>query len=462
VGTADRPSASTSRPLFGTDGVRGVANVDPVTAETTLRLGRALVQLCAARGAPRLQLLVGTDTRLSGDMLEAALTAGICSAGGDVLVAGTVPTPAVGFLTSSLQAAAGVVISASHNAFEDNGIKVFGPDGFKLPDTETHELERLIGEAEGEPSGPTGGEVGRVRLVPASAQRYVARLCRVLPRPRPFEGMKMVIDCAHGAAYRIGPELFTALGAQVVAIGVQPDGMNINRDSGAVHPQRLQERVVTERAHLGLALDGDADRAIFVDQLGELVDGDEVLAMIAAEMLARGTLRQATVVATVMSNLGLEVALRTRGARLLRTPVGDRFVVEEMRRHEYNLGGEQSGHLVFLDHSTTGDGLLAGLHVADLMVRQQQPLSELKRIMSKYPQVMRSIRVTTRQAIESVPAVQQTIASVQAALSDRGRVLVRYSGTEPLIRVMVEGEDGGRVTAYADEIAAVIAAQMGA
>ena len=449
-----------TRKLFGTDGVRGVANVEPITCETVLRLGRAVAHYCQRAGTPRPRIVVGRDTRVSGDMLERALTAGICSAGGDARLAGILPTPAVAYLTRTLQASAGAVVSASHNPFQDNGIKFFDASGFKLPDDAEQDIERWVldGGAPGLAAPPEA--LGTARGIDAAAARYIDFLKTLLPDGLMLTGMRVVIDCAHGAAYRVGPELFRLLGADVVSIGVAPDGVNINRDAGATHPQQLQEMVRSERAQLGVALDGDADRLIVVDEHGEVVDGDEVLAIAAVDMLARGTLKQATVVATVMSNLGLEVALREHGARLVRVQVGDRYVVGEMRRHGYNLGGEQSGHLVFLDHSTTGDGLLAALQVVRLMVERQRPLSELKRAMTRFPQVLLNVPVNARRDLDAVEPVRQTVARIRAALDDRGRVLVRYSGTEPLVRVMVEGEDGDTVRAYAEEIAAVIRGEL--
>ncbi|MFI5397208.1 MAG: phosphoglucosamine mutase [Candidatus Binatia bacterium] len=457
--TEPAPAAPT-RKLFGTDGVRGVANVEPVTAETTLRLGRAVAHFCRKDVTGRQRIVVGKDTRWSGDMLENALAAGICSLGVDVLLTGPVPTPAVAFLTRSTQAAAGAVISASHNPFQDNGIKFFAASGFKLPDEVEEGIEQLVFDDAADRLHPTGNEIGKVSHINDAGDRYRNFLKGFLPARLSLAGLKIVIDCAHGAAYRVGPELFRELGAEVVAIGVNPDGVNINQHCGAVHPERLQEAVIAERAHLGIALDGDADRGIFVDEAGAVVDGDEVLAMAATEMLARGTLKHATVVATVMSNIGLEVALRERGVRLVRVKVGDRYVVEEMRRHDYNLGGEQSGHLVFIDHSTTGDGLMSALTVARLLVERQRPLSELKRVMMKFPQVLLNVPVVRRGELETLPNVQRTLDKVAAELGDRGRVVVRYSGTEPLVRIMVEGEQQLQVQAYAHEIAAAIRSEL--
>lgn len=450
---------STARKLFGTDGIRGVANIEPITAETALRLGRALTRYCRGRSVERPRIVVGRDTRRSGDMLERALTAGICSAGGEPLLAGVLPTPAVAYLTRSLKADAGAVVSASHNPFQDNGLKFFDAMGFKLADEAERDIERWVLHGDASDLRVPAAALGRAQAVDDAGRRYLEFLKNLLPRHVALKGMRVVIDCAHGAACGVGPELFRQLGADVVAIGVTPDGTNINRDAGATHPELLQNTVRAQHAHLGVALDGDADRLIVADEQGEVVDGDEVLAMVAIDMLARGTLKQGTVVATVMSNLGLELALRERGARLVRVQVGDRYVVEEMRRHGYNLGGEQSGHLVLLDHSTTGDGLLAALAVVRLLIEQQQPLSVLKRAMTHLPQMLLNVPVKVRRDLDDIVALQQAVAHVRAALNERGRVLVRYSGTEPVVRVMVEGEDEETVRAYAEEIAAVIRAE---
>jgi phosphoglucosamine mutase len=451
--------ATAARGLFGTDGIRGLANAEPVTCETALRLGRALAGWSAPRaGAPR-RIVVGRDTRRSGDMLESAVCAGICSGGADALRVGVLPTPAVALLTRQLQAAAGVVISASHNPFADNGLKVFDPTGFKLPDEAEHRIEEAMCRDGG--ARPTAAGVGVSAEVPDAAARYVEFLTSTLPAGVNLKGLRVVIDCAHGAGFRVGPQALAACGAAVTAIGASPDGMNINHDRGALHPQGLQARVLAEGAALGLALDGDGDRLLCVDERGDLVDGDQLLAMAADEMLARGTLRQHTVVATVMSNLGLERALSERGARLVRVQVGDRYVAEEMRRHGYNLGGEQSGHLLFLDHSTTGDGLVAGLIVAGLMVQRRRPLSELARVMVKFPQVALTVRGVEHRDLEAVAPVRQAVERIRAALAGCGRVVVRCSGTEPVVRVMVEGEEPDRVRAYAEEIAAAIRAHAG-
>jgi len=449
------------RKLFGTDGVRGIANVEPMSAQTALRLGRAAAWLCRRQVVERQRVVIGKDTRWSGDMLESALAAGICAAGVDAILAGILPTPAIAFLTRSTGAGAGAVISASHNPFRDNGIKFFARSGFKLADEVEEEIEGLARGGDAADADPTGGDIGRISWLEDAGTRYKAFLKACVPKHRSLAGLKIVLDCAHGAAYRVGPELCRELGASVTVIGANPDGMNINAQCGAMHPEGLQQAVRAAGAQLGVALDGDGDRAIFVDETGTVVDGDEVLAMVAAEMLARGTLKHATVVTTIMSNIGLEVALRERGVRLVRVKVGDRYVVEEMLRGGYNLGGEQSGHLVFLDHATTGDGLVAALTVAGMMLEQQRPLSALKQGMTKFPQVLLNVPVARRAELDSLTKVRQIIDRVRAELADRGRVVVRYSGTEPLVRVMVEGEHAARAQTYAEDIAAALREELG-
>jgi phosphoglucosamine mutase len=452
---------ATARKLFGTDGVRGAANLEPMTVETAVRLGRAAAWLCLRSGTGRRRIVIGRDTRWSGDMLEAALAAGVCSAGGDAALAGILPTPAVAFLTGNTGAAAGAVISASHNPFADNGIKFFAATGLKLPDAVEEEIEQLVRSGPAGGAQPTGNDIGRVSVIEDAARRYKESLKARFLVHSPLVGMKVVVDCAHGAAFRVGPEVLRELGADVVAMGVCPDGTNINSRCGAVYPEGLQQAVRAEEAQLGVALDGDADRAIFVDEMGAVVDGDEVLAMVAAEMLERGTLKHATVVATIMSNIGLEMALRERGAHLVRVQVGDRYVVEEMLRGGYNLGGEQSGHLVLFDRSTTGDGLVAALAVAAMMRDCGRPLSELKRVMTRFPQVLLNVPLARRVQLDGTTKVGKMIDRVRAELGDRGRVVVRESGTEPLVRVMVEGENRDRVETYAEDIAAAIRAELG-
>jgi phosphoglucosamine mutase len=427
------------RRLFGTDGVRGTANVDPMTSEMALRLGRALAHV-SKRSPHRHRILIGKDTRLSGYMLETAMASGICSMGVDVLLVGPLPTPGIAFLTRSLRADAGVVISASHNPFQDNGIKLFSPTGFKLPDELEAEIERLVLSDSIDALRPTRTEIGKAFRIDDAVGRYNVFVKSTFPRHLTLDGLTVAVDCGHGAAYRVAPEVLEELGARVVARGVDPDGENINREAGALHPEHLQEAVRAAGAHVGVALDGDADRAILVDEQGALVDGDEVMALLATELHQRGELKQNTLVATVMSNLGLHIAMRERQIQVATTPVGDRYVVEEMQRGGYNLGGEQSGHIVFLDHNTTGDGLITALAVLALVAERGRPLSELRRVMRRFPQVLENLRVRSKPDVETLPAVAAAIRQAERALGDRGRVLVRYSGTEPLLRVMIEGE----------------------
>jgi phosphoglucosamine mutase len=448
--------------LFGTDGIRGVANVHPMTPELALALGRA-VTFVAGRGkghAPR--VLIGKDTRLSGYMLETAIAAGVTSMGGRVLLCGPVPTPAVAHLTVSMRADAGIVISASHNPYDDNGIKIFGGDGFKLPDAVEDEIEAIIREPERLGERRTGPAIGRAVKLEDSRGRYVAFVKNTFPRDLTLDGLRVVVDAAHGAAYVVAPLVFSELGARVHALGVRPNGTNINRECGALHPDHARAEVVRRGAQIGIALDGDADRVIVIDEKGQIVDGDAVMAMCATRMKRDGELRRDTVVGTVMSNLGLERALDAQGIALVRTPVGDRYVVEAMRKGGFNLGGEQSGHLVFLDHSSTGDGLIGALQVLALMIRTGKPLSELaQEAMERVPQVLESVTLAARRPLEDMAALQKLIAQVKTALGKEGRVLVRWSGTEPKLRVMVEGPDEARIGTIARDLVAAARKDVG-
>jgi phosphoglucosamine mutase len=447
------------RRYFGTDGIRGRANDDPMTVETALRLGRAVATLYSKPGH-RTRILVGKDTRLSGYMLEPALVAGIISTGADVIATGPLPTPGIAFLTTSMRCDAGIVISASHNPFEDNGLKVFGSDGFKLPDEKEYELESTMDN----PSRcklAHGNDLGRARRIEDANGRYVTHL-KTLVRPEvDLEGVKMVVDCANGAAYKAAPLLFTELGANVVSIGVTPDGTNINRDCGSMHPKHVAERVLATGAQLGIALDGDADRLILIDEKGQEVDGDAVLAMCALEMKSRDRLAHNTVVATIMSNVGLQRALSSAGIRLERTSVGDRYVVQRMREGGFTFGGEQSGHLIFLDHATTGDGLVAALQVLNVMLSQGRPLSELAAVMQRSPQLLRSYRVRSRPPLDTLPTLSQRTREAERQLGDDGRVVLRYSGTEPKVRIMVEGPDEAIIADIVDRLAEALAADVG-
>jgi phosphoglucosamine mutase len=441
------------RNLFGTDGVRGVANEPPMTPELALKLGRAVAYVAGRdrKHAPR--IVVGKDTRLSGYMIETALASGICSMGGRVLLCGPVPTPAVAHLTVSMRADAGIVISASHNPFADNGIKVFGADGFKLPDAAEAEIETLL-EEDALPVRKTGKSVGSAERLEDARGRYVAFAKATFPRDLSLDGVPVVIDAAHGAAYRVAPAVLSELGALVTALGVRPNGININRGVGALHPEKACAEVVKRGAAIGICLDGDADRVIVIDEKGKVVDGDAVMAMCAARMVRDGELRKATVVATVMSNLGLERALKGLGARLVRTPVGDRYVVEAMRQGGFNLGGEQSGHLVFLDHASTGDGIIGALQVLALMMRTEKPLSELAtKALERVPQVLENVTLTARRPLQEMEQLQKAQHKVEKTLGNDGRVLVRWSGTEPKLRIMVEGPDAAKIKSYAKELA---------
>lgn len=447
------------RKLFGTDGVRGVANLEPMTSETAMKLGRAAAYLFRRR-AGRHQLVIGKDTRLSGYMLESALTSGICSMGVDVLLVGPMPTPAIAFLTRSLRADAGVVISASHNPYQDNGIKFFSSDGFKLPDELEARMEALITSDEIEHLRPTADEVGKAFRIDDAEGRYIEFVKRSLPREMDFQGLKVVVDCANGAAYKVSPKVLRELGATVWVISDKPDGTNINAGCGAVHPERLRETVRAKHAHIGIAHDGDADRTVFVCEQGHVVDGDHAMAALALDLHERGQLKRQTLVGTVMSNFGLEKAMAKAGITLVRTSVGDRYLLEHMIAEGYNFGGEQSGHLIFLDHNTTGDGLISALQVLSLMKRSGRSLSELARSMTAVPQVLVSVHVKAKPDLAGLPEVQRAILEGEARMNGTGRVLVRYSGTEPLVRIMVEGEQESLIRDVANDLAAALRARL--
>ena len=442
----------TARKLFGTDGIRGRANVAPMTPELVLRLGRA-VALVARRGKSRPpRIVIGKDTRLSGYMLETAMASGICAMGGHVLLSGPIPTPAVANLTQSMRADAGVVISASHNPFADNGIKIFGPDGFKLPDSEEAAIEQLLEDSKLDSGAFTGERVGRADRVEDATGRYIVYTKATFPKDLTLDGVHVVVDAAHGAAYRVAPDVFSELGAEVTCLGCRPNGKNINRNCGALHPEHVVKEVQRRKATIGIALDGDADRVIVVDERGEIVDGDAVMALCATRMLKEGRLNKKTLVATVMSNMGLEHAMRRAGGKLVRTAVGDRYVVEEMRGSGYSLGGEQSGHLIFADHATTGDGVVAALQVLAIMVREQKPLSELATVMERMPQVLESAMFPTRRPIEEMSELSRNMGAAEQKLGEQGRILVRWSGTEPKLRVMLEGPDVGMLEQLAKDL----------
>jgi phosphoglucosamine mutase len=413
------------------------------------------------RRAGRHQIVIGKDTRISGYMLESALTSGICSMGVDVLLVGPMPTPAIAFLTRSLRADAGVVISASHNPYQDNGIKFFSNDGFKLPDEVEARIEQLIVSDEISHLRPTADLIGKAHRIDDADGRYIEFTKRSLPRDLDFQGIKLVVDCANGAAYKVAPAILRELGAKVEVIGNKPDGMNINAGCGAVHPEQLQEAVRSQKADIGIALDGDADRAIFVSEQGTIIDGDHVMAALGHDLCRHGQLAKQTVVGTVMSNFGLELSLSKAGINLVRTPVGDRYLLERMQAEGYNFGGEQSGHFIFLDHNTTGDGLISALQVLSLMKRTKQPLSELAKAMSAVPQVLLNLKVKQKPDLESIPDIARAMRESEQRLNGCGRVLVRYSGTEPLLRIMVEGEKDSVINEVAEELARVVRAHIG-
>jgi phosphoglucosamine mutase len=433
---------SSTRRLFGTDGIRGTANTDPMTAETALRLGQA-AGLLFTRGVHRHRVVIGKDTRLSGYMLEPALTAGFIGAGMDVVLVGPLPTPAIAMLTRSLRADLGVMLSASHNPYEDNGIKLFGPDGFKLSDATEAEIEALMASDLAARLAPPG-RLGRASRLNDAPGRYIEAAKGSFPRGLRLDGLRIVIDCANGAAYRVAPTVLWELGADVIPIGVAPDGFNINRGCGSTCPEFMCAEVRRQDAHLGLALDGDADRLILSDETGTVIDGDQILALIARFWAETGRLHGNGVVATVMSNLGLERFLCAQGLTLHRTQVGDRYVAERMRAEGLNLGGEQSGHMILSDYATTGDGLLAALQVLAVLVEQGRPASEVLRLFPPLPQRLQSVRYRGASPLAD-PAVRAAIAEAEAALAGTGRLVIRRSGTEPVVRVMAEGEDAALV-----------------
>ena len=453
-------SKPNKRQLFGTDGIRGAANEHPMTPELALRLGKAIAHVASSRRGHRVRVVIGKDTRLSGYMLETALASGICAMGGHVMLCGPMPTPGVAQLTVSMRADAGVVISASHNPFGDNGIKIFGSDGYKLPDPVEEELEALLAGTELDRRPARGAAIGGATRIDDAQGRYVVFCKNTFPDRLTLEGVRIVVDAAHGAAYKVAPTVFEELGATVYPLGVKPNGRNINR-TGALHPNVMAHEVLKRRAHLGIALDGDADRVIVVDEHGNVVDGDFVMALCATRMLAQHKLPKKTLVTTVMSNLGLERALLKAGGKMVRTPVGDRYVVERMRKGGFRFGGEQSGHLIFLDHATTGDGIVAALQVLAILVEEQRPLSELAQtVMTRVPQVLLNERFPHRLPLAKMPATQKAISATERGLKNSGRVVVRWSGTEPKLRVMVEGDDQVVIQRRAEDILAAARSEL--
>ena len=446
--------------LFGTDGMRGVANVEPITSETVLKLGRAAAYVFKTRPG-RHRIVIGKDTRLSGYMIESALISGICSMGVDVLLVGPMPTPAIAFLTRSLRADAGVMISASHNAYEDNGIKFFSREGLKLPDELERQIEDLVVSQRIDSFRPTASEIGKAFRIDDAEGRYIEFVKQSLPKRFDLEGMPVVVDCAHGAAYKVAPHIYRELGARVTVTGCDPDGTNINRECGAVHPRLVQEAVKAEGAALGIAHDGDADRAVFVAEDGQVVDGDQILGALALDLKERDLLARRTVVTTMMSNIGLEQTMARAGIKLVRTAVGDRYILERMLQEDYNFGGEQSGHIIFLDHNTTGDGLISALQLMGVMRRSGKSLSELAACVKLRPQVLVNVRVRERKNLDDIPSFQKALRARQTMLNRVGRLFVRYSGTEPVVRIMVEGDDRGMVEKIANELADILREEIG-
>lgn len=444
-----------ARKLFGTDGVRGTANTAPMTAEMALRLGAAAGRYFRRDQSAAHRVVIGKDTRLSGYMFETALTAGFTSTGMNVLLLGPIPTPAVALLTQSMRADVGVMISASHNPADDNGIKFFGPDGYKLSDAAEEKIEEILAE---EIRPAQAQNIGRAKRIDDGLGRYIERAKRTFPAHLRLDGLKVVVDCANGAAYKVAPAVLWELGADVIPVGVSPNGRNINLDCGSTAPQTAAEAVVAHGADVGICLDGDADRVMILDENGALADGDQLMALFATRWAAQDMLRDNTLVATVMSNLGLEYYLHNLGLKLVRTAVGDRYVVEAMRQGGWNLGGEQSGHIVMLDHGTTGDGLMAGLQFLAEMVQQGRAASELKQSFTTVPQRLQNVRFEAGQDPLAAASVKSVIAAAEARLAGKGRLLIRKSGTEPLVRVMAECEDEGMLTSVVDEVVAAVEA----
>ena len=450
------------RKLFGTDGIRGVANEYPMTAEIAVRLGQAIAwhfRTGRKPGGQAARILIGKDTRISGYMFESSLAAGITSMGADVMLVGPLPTPAISFLTTGMRADAGIVISASHNAYRDNGIKLFGRDGFKLPDAEEAQIERFV--LSEEPPLIDAHHIGKAMRIDDASGRYIVFLKNTFPKDLTLDGLRVVLDCANGAAYKVAPTVLRELGAEVFTIGTTPDGRNINEDCGSLHPEAVSRRVLETRADVGITLDGDADRVMLVDETGTVIDGDKIIALCAISLKREGQLRGDAVVATIMSNLGLEIAMRKHGIKLVRSAVGDRYVVEKMRQGGINLGGEQSGHIIFGDHTATGDGMIAALQVLAILQRERKPLSQVATVMKSLPQVLVNVAVRDKPPLETIEAFQETLREVEDRLGEEGRVVARYSGTEPKARVMVEGPDEPTIRQCADSLVSSLRTAIG-
>ena len=458
---------STPRKIFGTDGVRGTANTEPVTAETALKLGRAAGHVfknleSQSRGQGRHKIVLGKDTRLSGYMLENAISSGILSMGVDVLFIGPLPTPGVAYVTRSLRADAGIVITASHNPYDDNGIKFFRADGYKLDDKIEYQIESLVFSGEIENIRPTADAIGKAVRIDDALGRYIEYAKTSFPRGMTLEGLRIVVDCAHGAAYKSTPCVLRELGAEVIVFGNQPDGKNINKDCGSMHPKLMCQKIWEHRADLGIAHDGDADRLLLCDEKGELIDGDDIMAITGLDLLAQGKLAKKTLVSTVMSNAGLEAAITAAGGRVVSTGVGDRQVIDEMLRHGYNFGGEQSGHMIYRDYGTTGDGLVAALQVLRIMQARKLPLSKLAQCWTRMPQMITNILVREKRPFDTLDKVGQLVTDAEAELKAQGgRIFLRYSGTEPKARLLIEGRDQAMLQKWTEKIAEAIRKQVG-
>lgn len=452
-----------ARRLFGTDGIRGTANQWPMTPDIALKVGQALGYLLrkqSSRKGDSRMVLIGKDTRLSGYMVEQAIAAGLNSMGVGVQLTGPLPTPGIGFLARNMRVDAGIIISASHNPYHDNGIKIFGADGFKIPDSMEREIERLVEDEDMNRWLPKGDSLGRTRRIDDAAGRYIVYAKNAFPLNLSLEGLRIVLDCANGAAYKVAPAVFSELGADLVVINDEPNGFNINDKAGALYPEKMVEAVNRYRADVGISLDGDADRVIMVDETGQVVNGDHILAICALHLSKRKALPQNTIVATQMSNVGLDQAMKRAGIYVVRTDVGDKNVVEAMRKQNYSLGGEQSGHIIHLEYSTTGDGCVAALNVLAVMRSENKKLSELKEIMEDVPQVLINTRVAQRKDLTSLSGYQKMIESAEAQLKGEGRIFVRFSGTEPLIRVLVEGRDKQQIARLAEEISKYLQSEL--
>ncbi|MBK9294398.1 MAG: phosphoglucosamine mutase [Oligoflexia bacterium] len=449
-----------NKKLFGTDGVRGIANQYPMTTEIAMQVGKAIAYKVRKEAQnlkdKKPKILIGKDTRLSGYMIEQALSSGICSMGVNVILTGPLPTPGIAFLTQNMRADAGIVISASHNPYQDNGIKIFGRDGYKLQAYQEKEIEDLVWQTDFDQALPTADGVGKTVRIDDAIGRYVVYVKNTFPQKLNLSGLRIVLDCANGAAYKVAPWVFEELGAEVIKLGVTPNGTNINDKCGALYPENISKAVVEYRADLGIALDGDADRVILCDEQGKIVNGDHILAICAIDMVEKDQLPSKTIVSTVMSNVGLQHALKKHQINIISTEVGDKYVVDAMKNSGYVLGGEQSGHIIFSEHGTTGDGLIAALRVLSVIVEKNKSLSQLRAVMNEMPQVLRNVRVTKRKDLNQIKELQELVKKTEERLKDKGRIYLRFSGTEPVVRVLVEGPKVDEINTIAEEIAAVV------